>query len=119
MGLPTRLGVSSRASRLRRSLALALWRGADTTTFARLDEEGRLTRPLEWFLIEWPEREKEPTRCWLSTLPEDTPIAILLDTAKLRRRIERDYEELKSELGLARFDGRSWRYHLAPLCIAA
>jgi SRSO17 transposase len=77
--------------------------------------------PLEWLLIEWPEGEKEPTKYWLSTLPEDTPIDVLVDTAKLRWRIERDYEELKSELGLAHFEGRSWRgfHHHASLCIAA
>jgi SRSO17 transposase len=77
--------------------------------------------PLEWLLIEWPESEKEPTKYWLSTLPEDTPIEVLVDTAKLRWRIERDYEELKSELGLAHFEGRGWRgfHHHAVLCIAA
>ncbi|HKI14005.1 MAG TPA: transposase, partial [Roseiarcus sp.] len=77
--------------------------------------------PLEWLLIEWPEGEKEPTKYWLSTLPEDTPLDVLVDTAKLRWRIERDYEELKSELGLAHFEGRSWRgfHHHAALCIAA
>ena len=77
--------------------------------------------PLEWLLIEWPEGEKEATKYWLSTLPEDTPIDVLVDTAKLRWRIERDYEELKSELGLAHFEGRSWRgfHHHATLCIAA
>ena len=49
------------------------------------------------------------------------PIEVLVDTAKLRWRIERDYEELKSELGLAHFEGRSWRgfHHHATLCIAA
>jgi SRSO17 transposase len=54
-------------------------------------------------------REKEPTKYWLSTLPEYTPIEALVDTAKLRWRIERDYEELRGELGLAHFEGRSWR----------
>jgi SRSO17 transposase len=77
--------------------------------------------PLEWLLIEWPEGEREPTKYWLSTLPEDTPIEVLVDTAKLRWRIERDYEELKSELGLAHFEGRGWRgfHHHATLCIAS
>jgi len=76
---------------------------------------------LEWLLIEWPEDEREPTKYWLSTLPEDTSIEVLVDTAKLRWRIERDYEELKSELGLAHFEGRGWRgfHHHATLCIAA
>jgi len=77
--------------------------------------------PLEWLLIEWPEGEKEPAKYWLSTLPDDIPIDVLVETAKLRWRIERDYEELKSELGLAHFEGRSWRgfHHHASLCIAA
>jgi SRSO17 transposase len=77
--------------------------------------------PVEWLLIEWPKGEKAPTKYWLSSLPENTPIDVLVDTAKLRWRIERDYEELKSELGLAHFEGRSWRgfHHHATLCIAA
>lgn len=83
------------------------------------DKAGALA-PDEWLLIEWPEGEKEPTKYWLSTLPEDTPLAVLVDTAKLRWRIERDYQELKSELGLAHFEGRGWRgfHHHATLCIA-
>jgi SRSO17 transposase len=77
--------------------------------------------PLEWLLIEWPDGEAEPTKYWLSTLPEDIAIEALVDAAKLRWRIERDYEELKSELGLAHFEGRGWRgfHHHATLCIAA
>jgi SRSO17 transposase len=77
--------------------------------------------PFEWLLIEWPEAEEEPTKYWLSTLPEDVPLEVLVDTAKLRWRIERDYEELKSELGLSHFEGRGWRgfHHHATLCIAA
>jgi SRSO17 transposase len=77
--------------------------------------------PLEWLLIEWPEGEKEPTKYWLSTLPEGVPVDGLVDIAKLRWRIERDYEELKSELGLGHFEGRGWRgfHHHATLCIAA
>jgi SRSO17 transposase len=78
-------------------------------------------RPIEWLLIEWPEGESEPTKYWLSTLPEDTPIEPLVDQTKMRWRIEHDYEELKSELGLAHFEGRGWRgfHHHASLCIAA
>ena len=77
--------------------------------------------PVEWLVVEWPEGETEPTKYFLSTLPEDTPLAALVDAAKLRWRIERDYEELKSELGLAHFEGRGWRgfHHHASLCIAA
>lgn len=75
----------------------------------------------EWLVVEWPEGEPEPTKYWLSTLPEDIPIEALVDVIKLRWRIERDYEELKSELGLAHFEGRGWRgfHHHASLCIAA
>ena len=78
-------------------------------------------QPLEWLLIEWPEGESEPTKYWFSTLPEDMPSEVLVDTAKMRWRIEHDYEELKSELGLAHFEGRGWRgfHHHASLCIAA
>jgi len=75
----------------------------------------------EWLLIEWPQGQAEPTKYWLSTLPADTPIAQLVDTAKLRWRIERDYQDLKQELGLGHYEGRGWRgfHHHASLCIAA
>jgi Transposase DDE domain len=83
----------------------------------------RLTdnRPEEWLLIEWPEGEKEPTKYWLSTLPEGITFRRLVDFAKLRWRIERDYQELKQEVGLGHFEGRGWRgfHHHATLCIAA
>jgi SRSO17 transposase len=71
-------------------------------------------------LIEWPKGEVEPTKYFLSTLPAATPIKELVRLAKLRWRIERDYQELKQELGLGHFEGRSWRgfHHHATLCIA-
>jgi SRSO17 transposase len=75
----------------------------------------------EWLLIEWPEGEDEPTKYWLSTLANNIPFRDLVDTAKLRWRIERDYQELKQEVGLGHFEGRGWRgfHHHATLCIAA
>jgi SRSO17 transposase len=75
----------------------------------------------QWLLIEWPEGEKEPTKYWLSTLSASTPLKALVKTAKHRWIIERDYEELKQELGLGHFEGRNWRgfHHHATLCIAA
>jgi SRSO17 transposase len=75
----------------------------------------------QWLLIEWPKAEVEPSKYFLSTLPADTPIKELVRLAKLRWRIERDYQELKQELGLGHFEGRSWRgfHHHATLCIAA
>lgn len=75
----------------------------------------------EWLLIEWPSEEAEPTKYWLSTLPADTKLTVLVRLAKHRWIIERDYEELKQELGLGHFEGRGWRgfHHHAILCIAA
>jgi SRSO17 transposase len=75
----------------------------------------------EWLLIEWPKDENEPTKYWLSTLPRNISFGDLVDAAKLRWRIERDYQELKQEVGLGHFEGRSWRgfHHHATLCIAA
>ncbi|MEF2074370.1 transposase, partial [Consotaella aegiceratis] len=82
-----------------------------------------LTRPRsgEWLLIEWPEGDAAPLKYWLSTLAADTPLRDLVATAKLRWRIERDYQDLKQELGLGHYEGRGWRgfHHHASLCIAA
>jgi SRSO17 transposase len=75
----------------------------------------------EWLLIEWPKGEDAPTKYWLSTLPEEISFRDLVDIAKLRWRIERDYQELKQEVGLGHYEGRGWRgfHHHATLCIAA
>jgi SRSO17 transposase len=77
--------------------------------------------PVEWLLIEWPIGQSEPAKYWLSTLPEKTSLKALVKIAKHRWIIERDYEELKQELGLGHYEGRSWRgfHHHATLCIAA
>ncbi len=75
----------------------------------------------EWLLIEWPKNEAEPTKYWLSTLPAELSLTELVRMAKHRWIIERDYEELKQELGLGHFEGRGWRgfHHHATLCLAA
>jgi SRSO17 transposase len=88
---------------------------------AHRDEKLQAPRAEEWLLVEWPEGEAEPTKYWLSTLPEDIPFADLVDLTKLRWRIERDYQDLKQELGLGHYEGRGWRgfHHHATLCIAA
>lgn len=80
-----------------------------------------MPHPEEWLLVEWPKGDDEPFKYWLSTLPADTAIEHLVTTAKLRWRIERDYQELKQELGLGHYEGRGWRgfHHHASLCIAA
>jgi len=77
--------------------------------------------PEEWLLIEWPTGEPEPTKYWLSTLPANVALVELVHLAKHRWIIERDYQELKQELGLGHYEGRGWRgfHHHATLCIAA
>ena len=78
-------------------------------------------RPEEWLLIEWPKGEPEPTKYWLSTLPPTATRRDMVNQAKLHWRIERDYQDLKQELGLGHYEGRGWRglHHHATLCIAA
>jgi len=77
--------------------------------------------PEQWLLLEWPQGEPELTKYWLSNLPAQTSLQQLVWLVKLRWRIERDYEELKQELGLGHYEGRGWRgfHHHATLCIAA
>src|SRR3970040_193048 len=103
-------------------------RGAMRSRFARLrvrpahrDEQRAEPPPGEWLLVEWPWGDDAPTKYWLSTLPAPIPIAELVHLAKLRWRIERDYQELKDELGLDHFEGRGGRgfHHHGALCIAA
>lgn len=98
--------------------------GILSSRFARvrvMAAQGDLARGEEWLVIEWPPEAVEPTHYWLATLPSDTSFRELIDTIKMRWRIERDYEELKGELGLAQYEGRNWRgfHHHATLCTAA
>ncbi|HLO07402.1 MAG TPA: IS701 family transposase [Terriglobales bacterium] len=88
---------------------------------AHRDYEKAAPHAEEWLLIEWPHSATEPTKYWLSTLPANTKLKALVKMAKHRWIIERDYQELKQELGLGHFEGRNWRgfHHHATLCIAA
>jgi SRSO17 transposase len=88
---------------------------------AHRDENRHEPREIEWLISEWPRGEAEPTKFWLSTMPADTPLEQLVRLAKLRWRIERDYEELKGSFGLDHYEGRGWRgfHHHGSLCIAA
>ena len=81
----------------------------------------RRERPLEWLLIDWPTSEDAPVHYWLSNLPPGTRISKIVNLAQMRWRIERDYEELKGELGLDHYEGRGWVgfHHHGALCIAA
>jgi SRSO17 transposase len=93
------------------------------------DDHRSEPRPEQWLLIEWPEdecegegqSEGEEMKFWFSTLPADTPIERLVYLAKLRWLIERDYQDLKQEVGLGDYEGRGWRgfHHHAALSIAA
>jgi SRSO17 transposase len=88
---------------------------------AHRDDNLSEARPEEWLLIEWPLGEDEPSKYWLSTCPESMPFDRMVQLTKMRWRIERDYLELKQELGLGHYEGRGWRgfHHHATLCIAS
>ena len=79
------------------------------------------TGQVHWLLAEWPTDKDEPVKYWLSNLPADTPLARLVQLAKLRWRVEHDYRELKQCLGLDHFEGRSYRglqHHLTCVSVA-
>ncbi len=78
-------------------------------------------QPEQWLLIEWPAGAAEPSGYWLASLPVRTSLKRLVGISKHRWVIERDYEELKQELGLGHYEGRNWRgfHHHGTLCIAA
>ena len=75
----------------------------------------------EWLICEWPEGEEGPTDFWLSNLPADTEPERLARLARLRWKIELDYRQLKGELGLDHYEGRSWLgwYHHTALVTTA
>ena len=77
--------------------------------------------PIRWLIAEWPASEPEPTRYWLSNLPADTAYRRLVRLAKLRWRIEHDYREVKTGLGLDHYEGRTWQgwHHHTTLVSAA
>jgi len=88
---------------------------------AHRDEKRTTPRDEEWLLVEWPADAPAPTKHFLSNVPDDVELADLVRLVKIRWRIERDYEELKQELGLGHYEGRNWRgfHHHGVLCIAA
>lgn len=136
---PVRDGITSQERVSVKQLALSLpkdawrtitWREGSATKlssrFARVRVRtapirGASQRTEETLLIEWPKDEPAPTKYWLSTLDPKVPFRRLVDLAKMRWRIERDYQELKQEIGLGHYEGRGWRgfHHHGTLCIAA
>ena len=76
---------------------------------------------VRWLICEWPSKESEPTKYWLSNLPADTPLKELVRLAKMRFRIEQDYRELKDALGLDHYEGRTyrgWNHHVTLVSVA-
>jgi SRSO17 transposase len=82
---------------------------------------GTAPGPEEWLLCEWPASQPAPTKYYLLSLPAKTSLRELVRIAKLRWRVERDYQDLKEEVGIDHFEGRSWLgfHHHAALCAAA
>ncbi|MFB0631117.1 IS701 family transposase [Streptomyces sp. AB3(2024)] len=79
------------------------------------------TIPLSWLIVQWPEGESEPAKYWISNLPGEIPAKDLVRLAKSRWRIEQDYRELKTALGLDHFEGRSftdWHRHVTLVTAA-
>jgi len=83
--------------------------------------EGKPPECEQWLLVEWPEDAAEPTKYWLATLPHRTSFVHLVRVAKARWRVEQDYQQLKEELGLDHFEGRSWpgwHHHVTLIMVA-
>lgn len=100
---------------------LSGWFSAIRIRVAHKDHTRQTLRDEQWLLVEWPEDEPNPTRYWLSNMPASESLKQLVYSAKMRWHIERDYQELKDEIGLNHYEGRNWRgfHHHATLCIAA
>jgi SRSO17 transposase len=84
-------------------------------------QHGQAPRREEWLIAEWPLGKPEPTDYWISNLPADTEPERLARLARLRWKIELDYKQLKGELGLDHYEGRSWigwHHHTALVTVA-
>jgi SRSO17 transposase len=74
-----------------------------------------------WLLIEWPPDTEAPTKYWFSNLPQEVSLRRLVQLAKLRWRVEQNYQQLKEELGLDHYEGRGWQgwhHHVTLVCLA-
>jgi SRSO17 transposase len=136
---PTDLPPTRNLAQIAGELSSASWKkvtwregtkGPMTSRFARvvvwmangLIKGKTMNVPTEELLIEWPEDSNAPTKFWLSTLPpHQTSLRVLVRKAKGRFRIEQDYQEMKGELGLDHFEGRSWQgwnHHVTLVTLA-
>lgn len=118
-----RMTVREIGRRLKPKLRRVTWREGTCATlqsrFARIgvlvDREDGVVRAPEWLLVEWPEGESSPTKFVLSTTPGKISCKKLVRIFKERWRIERSYEDMKGELGLDHYEGRSfvgWHHHV-------
>jgi len=121
--LGKRMSVAELGILLGGELCTVTWRQgtkvALRSRFARtrvvVDRDDEQDREPQWLLIEWPVGEPAPTKFVLSTMPTTTSLKQLVRTFKGRWRIERSYEDLKGELGLDHYEGRSfigWHHHV-------
>ena len=96
------------------------WRAHDGR--GRWDRSAAAIPPREeWLIAEWPKGHERPTDYWISNLPASTKPGRLARLARLRWKIELDYRQLKGQLGLDHYEGRSWLgwYHHTALVTAA
>lgn len=122
--LSDRISAAEIAVRLQPKMRSLTWREGTKTAlrsrFARIrvrvDRENMGSGEAEWLLIEWPEGESAPTKFVLSTMPVRTTLKQMVRRFKSRWRIERSYQDLKGELGLNHYEGRSfvgWNHHVS------
>lgn len=121
--LGERMSVADLGALLHGKLRTVTWRqgtnAPQRSRFARarvvVDRaDGRMGVP-QWLLVEWPDGEAAPTKFVLSTMPQATSCKQIVRTFKSRWRIERSYQDLKGELGLDHYEGRSfigWHHHV-------
>jgi SRSO17 transposase len=88
---------------------------------AHRDHLRREPREVEWLLIEWPDGASAPAKLWISTVSQAIALDEFVRLAKIRWRVERDFQELKDQIGLDHYEGRGWRgfHHHGVLSIAA
>lgn len=118
-GLPTfsvRQWALDHAGRFREVTWRQGTKGAMTSRFAAWRvrpghgvRAGKAPAQTIWLIVEWPSGEEHPSKYYFSNLPERTSLKRLVLTARSRWPIEQSYRELKNELGLDHFEGRSWR----------
>lgn len=126
--LSERMSIEQAGTNLQSKLRTVTWREGTKATlrsrFARIrvvvDRDDGHARDPEWLLVEWPRGESAPTKFVLSTLPANISCKQMVRTVKSRWRIERSYEDLKGELGLDHYEGRSfvgWHHHVSVVLV--